>query len=152
MEWNNPFHVSSTTVLGNTTTLILPFILCSLYSNLFIHESPCTRSSTSSLHLPYSPPVCASQQQYQYVLEKPVSLVWACMCVFVCVWECMCVCVCLCVYKWDKADEWSSNQFPSDRLNTAPNNCLQIGKVALVKGRKETQKQKLFAFLNLASK
>lgn len=65
-----------------------------------------------------------------------------------------CVCLCVCVFVAEKggggggggADEWrwSSNQFPPDRLNTVPHNCLPIEKAELSEREKETQKQKLF--------
>lgn len=101
-------------------------------------------SSTSALCLLSGPLVHARQPQC--VPENLLPLVFcACVCVSLC--SCLRACTSVCVFvdkkERGKADEWGSNQFPPDRLNTVPHNCLPIKKTELSEREKETQKQKL---------
>lgn len=114
--------------LGDTTTITFHlFCVCTRFIN------PCTlsplRSSCACSPAPVRP-------------TKSTALGFVCVCLCV---SSVRVCVRVCGQKrGGGADEWSSNQFPPDRLNTVPHNCLPIEKAELSEREKETQKQKLF--------
>lgn len=83
--------------------------------------------------------------------RKPTALG---LCVCACVHVCECTQahahvhmhtsnVCAQIRK-KKVDEWSSNQFPTDRCNTAPHNCLQIEKAVPSKREKRHKNKSCF--------
>lgn len=66
-------------------TTIISHLFCAQLHYFFPVSFVRTHSSASSPCLPYSPLMCACQQQYQCVLEKtlPLVSVRACVCVYV---------------------------------------------------------------------